>query len=88
MSTRTLEQRIAGLARAVANDLSSPTFQTSGRDYPSSFGVLSTGEKIAVALVLDRYDLLQACWGTMLESIDRLGDEWLRAAHRVQRDGY
>lgn len=52
-----------------------------------SFGVLSTGEKIAVALVLDRPDLWKF-WGTALEAVDRLGPDWLHAAHRVQRDGW
>jgi hypothetical protein len=52
------------------------------------FGVLSTGERIAVALVLDRYDLLQRAWGTIAEAIHRLGDEWTRAALRVQRNGW
>ena len=37
------------------------------------FSVLSTGEKIAVAFVLDRYDLLQRVWGTMAEAVHRLG---------------
>jgi hypothetical protein len=53
-----------------------------------SFGVLSTGERIAVALVLDRYDLLQDVWGTMLEAVHRLGEEWTQAALRVQRNGW
>lgn len=53
----------------------------------SSFGVLSTGEKIAVALVLDRPDLWKF-WGSTLEAIDRLGGTWLRAAYQVQRDGW
>jgi hypothetical protein len=52
-----------------------------------SFGVLSSGERIAVALVLERYDLL-SFWGSMLESVERLGIEWTRAALRVQRDGW
>ncbi|MDB6090693.1 MAG: hypothetical protein JWN85_3477 [Gammaproteobacteria bacterium] len=39
----------------------------------TTFGVLSTGERIAVALVLERYDLLQRASGPVLESIDRLG---------------
>jgi hypothetical protein len=54
----------------------------------ASFGVLSSGECIAVALVLDRYDLLQRTWGTVLESIDRLGEQWTVAALRVQREGW
>jgi predicted ribosome-associated RNA-binding protein Tma20 len=52
------------------------------------FGVLSTGERIAIALVLDRPDLLQRAWGTIAEAVHRLGDEWTRAALRVQRDGW
>lgn len=52
-----------------------------------SFGVLSTGEKIAVALVLDRPDLVK-WWGTMLEAVHRLGPEWTEAALRVQREGW
>lgn len=54
----------------------------------SSFGVLSSGEKIAVAMVLDRYDLVKVSWGTMLAAADRLGQTWLRAALQVQRDGW
>ncbi len=37
------------------------------------FGVLSSGERIAVALVLDRYDLLQRAGGSMAESVQRSG---------------
>ena len=53
-----------------------------------SFRILSTGERIAVALVLDRYDLLDQVWGTMLEAVYRLGEEWTEAALRVQRNGW
>jgi hypothetical protein len=53
-----------------------------------SFGVLSTGERIAVALVLDRYDLLHKTWGSMLEAVHRLGPEWTVAALRIQRHGW
>ena len=52
------------------------------------FGVLSSGERIAVALVLDRYDLLQRAWGAILESVHRLGPEWTVAALRVRRSGW
>ena len=52
------------------------------------FGVLSSGERIAVALVLDRYDLLQRAWGAILESVDRLGPEWTVVALRVRRNGW
>ena len=52
------------------------------------FSVLSTGEKIAVAFVLDRYDLLQRVWGTMAEAVHRLGPAWTEAALRVQHHGW
>jgi hypothetical protein len=51
------------------------------------FGVLSSGERIAVAVVLDRCDLLQRAWGTIAEAIYRLGPLWTEAALRVQRHG-
>jgi hypothetical protein len=54
----------------------------------ADFGLLSTGEKIAVALVLDRYDLLQRPWGDALESVDRLGPLWTQAVLRIQRQGW
>lgn len=54
----------------------------------TQFGVLSTGEKIAVAMVLDRRDLLDRAWGTMLEGVDRLGRQWTEAALYVQRNGW
>jgi hypothetical protein len=50
-------------------------------------GVLSTGEALAVALVLDRKDMLEVRNGgyTMLEAVERLGADWFRAALIVQR---
>lgn len=54
----------------------------------ANFNLLSSGERIAVALVLDRYDLLQLAWGTMAEAVHRLGQEWTEAALRVQRHGW
>jgi hypothetical protein len=51
-------------------------------------GVLSTGEFIAVCLVLDRYDLLKDAKYTMLEAVNRLGEEWLAAAIEVQRSSW
>lgn len=53
-----------------------------------SFGVLSTGEQLAVALVLDRKDLLYECGCTMLEAMHRLGPDWTEAAIKVQREGW
>lgn len=51
-----------------------------------AFGCCSTGEKIAVALVLERHDLLEG-YG-MLEAVDRLGADWYRAALYVKRNGW
>jgi hypothetical protein len=47
-----------------------------------NFGVLSTGEALAVAFILDRHDLLGK-W-TMLEAAERIGSDWLRAAKAVR----
>ncbi len=69
------QSQILGKVRMVANDA-------------RSFGTLSTGERIAVAMVLDRYDLLQDAWGSMLEAVHRLGPEWTEAALRIQRHGW
>jgi hypothetical protein len=56
-------------------------------DDHSNFSRISTGERIAVALVLDRPDLMEVAWGTMAESVYRLGQEWTEAALNVQREG-
>ena len=53
----------------------------------ANFGVLSTGERIAVAMVLNRFDLVSK-YGSILEAIDRLNQEWTQAALRVQRHGF
>jgi hypothetical protein len=53
----------------------------------ANFGVLSTGERIAVAMVLNRFDLVSE-YGSILEAIDRLNQEWTQAALRVQRSGF
>lgn len=47
--------------------------------------LLSTGEQIAVALVLDRTELFPHGGYTMLEAVERLGPDWTRAALLVQR---
>lgn len=52
----------------------------------TSFGVLSTGEKVAVAFVLNDAKRVKD-YGTMLQAADRLGAEWLQAALYVQRNG-
>ncbi|MFC7521425.1 hypothetical protein ACFQS6_17760 [Xanthomonas populi] len=40
------------------------------------FGVLSTGEKLAVALVLNRFDWLTQMGYTIAEAIERIGTSW------------
>ena len=42
------------------------------------FGVLSTGEKLAAAIVLDRPDWIAGMGYTLVDAIDRLGPRWLR----------
>lgn len=56
-------------------------------DDKSNFNLMSTGERIAVALVLDRPDLMEQAWGTVAESVYRLGHEWTEASLNVQREG-
>jgi hypothetical protein len=58
------------------------------RENEADIGLLSTGEAIAVALVLDRKDLLPRGYTRILEAVDRLGDDWLRAAIAVQKALY
>jgi hypothetical protein len=70
--TRELEQGISAMVAAVADD-------------EKRIGVFSTGEQIAIALVLDRPDLFPN-GHTILEAIERLGYVWTQAALRVQRN--
>jgi hypothetical protein len=49
------------------------------------FNVLSTGEKLAAALVLNRADWLASMDYTMAEAIDRVGAEWLSLIPEVAR---
>lgn len=42
-----------------------------------SFNVLSTGEKLAAALVLNRAEWLEKMNYTMAEAIERVGADWL-----------
>jgi hypothetical protein len=53
-----------------------------GRD---AWAVQSTGEKVAVALVLNRPDWLASISYTLAEAIDRTGTEWLALIPRVER---
>ncbi len=68
------EKIIAKLVQRVEND-------------QNEIGVLSMGERIAAAMVLDRPDLLPQGW-TMLEAIERLGADWHQAALKVQKNGW
>jgi hypothetical protein len=68
----TLIAEIARMVASVAED-------------EAKIGVLSTGEAIAVALVLNRADLLPHGGYTWIEAVDRLGPEWFAAAQAVQR---
>ena len=52
----------------------------------ASIGVLSTGERLTVALIFDKPELWTRYRYTALEAVDRIGLEWTRAAFQVQRD--
>jgi hypothetical protein len=51
------------------------------------FGVLSSGGRIAVALVLDVAICCGGLWGTLAELVHRLGPPWTQAALGIQRNG-
>ncbi len=50
-----------------------------------AWGVQSTGEKVAVALVLDRADWLAEVQYTIAEAIERSGVEWVAIIPQVAR---
>lgn len=49
------------------------------------FNSLSTGEKLAAALVLNRPDWLEAMGYTIAEAIDRLDPGWVERLRPVER---
>ncbi len=53
-----------------------------GRD---AWGVQSTGEKVAVALVLNRADWLAAISYTIPEAIERSGADWVAIIPQIAR---
>jgi hypothetical protein len=66
-----LDRRIAAMVARVEHD-------------EREIGVLSTGEQIAVAVVLDRRDLVPPPYhDSWQDALDRLGEEWLAACRRV-----
>ncbi len=72
--TEDIYLRLRAMCRAVQHD-------------PNSIGVYSTGERCAIALIMNRPKLL--CDGdTMLYAADRVGDTWLPICLKVQRDGW
>ena len=50
-----------------------------------AWAVQSTGEKVAVALVLNRADWLAAMQYTLPEAIDRSGQDWVSVIPQVAR---
>jgi len=52
---------------------------------PDAWAVQSTGEKVAVALVLNRADWLAACGYTIAEAIDRAGQQWVAVIPQIAR---
>lgn len=51
-----------------------------------SLGPWSTGEKLAVCLVLNRGDWLTRMGFTMLEAIDRVGPDWMAACQTAAKE--
>lgn len=54
-----------------------------GRD---AWAVQSTGEKVAVALVLNKPEWLQEMGYTLAEAIDRAGSQWVAMMAQIERD--
>lgn len=50
-----------------------------------AWDVQSTGEKLAVAMALNRHDWLASMDYTMGEAVDRIGQEWLQHLPQVER---
>ncbi|MDW3682993.1 hypothetical protein RA280_14795 [Cupriavidus sp. CV2] len=50
------------------------------------YDVLSTGEKLVAALVLNRFDWLQATGYTMAQAVERVGAEWVSMLSQAERD--
>ena len=55
------------------------------RAHAGGWGPMSTGQKIAAALVLDRHDWLNEMGYTMAGAIARLDADWLRAIYQSPR---
>ena len=51
----------------------------------SAWAVQSTGEKVAVALVLNRADWLEEFGYTIAEAIERAGQEWVAIIPQIAR---
>jgi hypothetical protein len=49
-----------------------------------AWAVQSTGEKVTVALVLNRADWLQSIGYTLAEAIHRAGPEWIELVPRIE----
>lgn len=50
-----------------------------------AWSVQSTGEKVAVALALSRFDWLQSMGYTVPEAIDRAGPEWVSMIPEIEK---
>ena len=56
-----------------------------------AWAVQSTGEKVAVALVLNRADWLEELGYTLAEAVERIGQDWVavitQVAHQLAEEG-
>lgn len=57
-------------------------------DDPDAIGVYSTGERIAVALLLNRVDLLPSGYTHVVEAWDRLGRDWQQLVVDLHNEGW
>jgi hypothetical protein len=70
-----LVQRVVQLARAVEAD-------------PAHVGVLSSGERCAVALLHGKTEYLPSGYTNMLDAINRLETTWVEACIKANNDGW
>jgi hypothetical protein len=56
------------------------------RDGVEIIGPWSTGEQLAVLLIVNRADVINKMGYTILQAVERVGDEWMREVFAVARD--
>lgn len=69
----------------IADDTLAHIVRVAKLAHRQGYGVLSTGERLAAAMVLNRADWLAEMSYTLPEAIDRLGPDWVSRLHAAER---